>query len=185
MADPVKGYYKGCVWSFFNIPWDSFDSPWFSIEKLIQIRLRTLNLSLFLGKGGSGTNFQLLILSLNLLKSKIPFVNRQGEGEGRPGYVRHQVRIWGELQNFDSKIFHQARSSASQIVSVRRLTSWGLTYHAGNLWISEPSLSMLENFKHNSDVQIYWYEFPQGCLGNWNNWPVATFFFLERVILPI
>ena len=33
---------------------------------------------------------------------------------GGANFVRHLVRIWGELQNFDNKIFHQARASTSQ-----------------------------------------------------------------------
>ena len=73
--------------------------------------------------GGSRNQLLLLILSVNLLKSRIPFVNRGGEwggGGGVADYVRHLVRIWGELQNFDNKIFHQAKASASKIVSVRR-----------------------------------------------------------------
>ena len=38
-------------------------------------------------------------------------------------HVRHLVRIWGELQHFDNKIFHQARVSASQdsLVCVRQM----------------------------------------------------------------
>ena len=116
------------------------------------------------GGGGSGTNFQLLILSLNLPKTKFPYVHYGGvggggvhdqlwtfdpesksaknwnslcqqEGEGRggvpdyvrrgwggvPDYVRHLVRIWGELQNFDKKIFHSLRVSASQVSYMQRL----------------------------------------------------------------
>ena len=72
--------------------------------------------SLSVGGGSSRPNFQLLILNLNLLKSKILFVTWRGAN-----YVRHLVRIWGELQNFDNNIFHQARASASQIVSMWRL----------------------------------------------------------------
>ena len=68
---------------------------------------------------GVWTNFPLLMLSPKLPKIQIPFVNG-GWGEMRGGaldYVRHLVRIWGELLNFDKKIFHSLRLSAS----VRRL----------------------------------------------------------------
>ena len=72
-----------------------------------------------------------MILSLNLVESKIPFVNwgGGGGGGGREAitivkHVRYLVRIWGELQYFDNKIFHQARASASQIVSAWRLTRY-------------------------------------------------------------
>ena len=49
-----------------------------------------------------------------------------GLGEGGDHHyvthVRHLVRIWGELQHFDNKIFHQARATASQIVSYKCAT---------------------------------------------------------------
>ena len=47
-----------------------------------------------------------------------------GGGEGRAwgggglsDYVRHLVRIVGELKNFDKNFFHSLRSTTSQIVS--------------------------------------------------------------------
>ena len=59
--------------------------------------------------------FQFLMLSPNLLKSQIPYVGGGGGGEGGvPNYVRHLVRIWGELQNFDKNCFHLLTPTVSQ-----------------------------------------------------------------------
>ena len=118
-----------------------------------QISLCTLHLSLCLWRGGGfGTNFQLLMLSLNLLKSKIPYVSGGGVGVwnqlptfdpesksakihkslckwgggggGRADYVRHLVRIWGGLQNFDKefstkpeRVHHSFRAETNKSVS--------------------------------------------------------------------
>ena len=39
-----------------------------------------------------------------------------GWGERGGDYVRHLVRIWGELQNFDKNFFHLLSPTAPQIV---------------------------------------------------------------------
>ena len=68
------------------------------------------------GKGGSVVS-QLLILSQELPKIPIPCVHWRGGGGGLCDYVRHLMRIWGELPNFDknfsdSERLHHRQSSA-------------------------------------------------------------------------
>ena len=112
--------------------------------------------------GGSGPNFQLLILSLYLLNPKClsqwggqsgsifqPFdpesksACKWGEWRrGVPDYVRHLVRIWGELQHSDNKIFHQARVSKSQIVSM-----WRLKIH-GRFSVKKDFTPLIDSWKH-------------------------------------
>ena len=63
------------------------------------------------GGGGDGLS-QLLMLRPKLPKTQIPCF-----WEGVFDYVRHLMRIWGELQNFDKNFSHSLKASASQIVS--------------------------------------------------------------------
>ena len=98
--------------------------------------------SLLGGGGGLGgcvtANFQLLMLSPNLLKSQ-SLVGGGGVHDGQVCW--HLVRVWGALKNFDTKIYTLNRVSASQIVSLRKLKKWTL---------------MMENFESRSCAPFSW-----------------------------